>query len=681
MRALKKRGVDIVARRYQQGVEDVVPNPDPVPPWLQAGYDPNAQGAGQWMSPSGMQKVATQKEASGLYAPPYPTLTGDNLRERDEAEQELIDEQRGDWKPDSYKTIGVNINGVETEIPQWGGQTPVEAEDMARMRLEWNLDPFASDDELEKVQNAAHQGPDDASAVKNAGSPNYELPPQRYQSGTEDVEATPTPTPVSNPSSYFNRQALDTARQRGYNDDQIYERLSKVDPRFATAKSNGFALDDIADHLTKASPTPQPTATPQAGEVAPPQISPSGIEASTAYGQTQGAPTLDEQRAMLEKVPEGVKAPLEAAAETVGSFVPHNLEQAAQLATSLTPIGPAVQSYRAARSIAEGRPLEALSGIPVAQRIPEIIASEGTAPFSKERYKAGFGTLADLLMVGGIGAMARGGAAPVPEVQPRTTAPTLTETLFGKQETPLVAETNQSLADLEARYGTQPEIPNAIQPSNAQVETGQTAQRVETGTEGAIPAASSSDNALREAQGAAEPGEIPARQGTEAGTQTPEAAVAPQAEVAAPQDLSGSGATPVTTAVVTGDVRSIPTTDAIRMATDLIGKDALSEKIKQQSDYYVKNDIPYPVDTPEGQAGLLEQAARDTLRQQTAPVPAAEAATTAAPEIPEGSKATIRVKDTEGNPVEIKDADAKEWESKFKNERDSYQKLIDCLNA
>ncbi len=71
---------------------------------------------------------------------------------------------------------------------------------------------------------------------------------------------------------------------------------------------------------------------------------------------------------------------------------------------------------------------------------------------------------------------------------------------------------------------------NAIEPSNAQVETGETAQRVQAGTESEIPRPSSSDNALREAQGAAESGQIPARQGTEAGTQTAQDEITPTTE-------------------------------------------------------------------------------------------------------------------------------------------------------
>ncbi len=50
-----------------------------------------------------------------------------------------------------------------------------------------------------------------------------------------------------------------------------------------------------------------------------------------------------------------------------------------------------------------------------------------------------------------------------------------------------------------------------------------------------------------------------------------------------------------------------------------------------------------------------------------------------APEIPEGSKATVKVKDTNGDTVEVPNQDAKEWADKFTKERDSYKALIDCL--
>ena len=83
----------------------------------------------------------------------------------------------------SYGTIGVQINGKEVEVPVWNkGMTPGEAEDAARMRLEWGLSPFATDAELEAKQNAAHKGPDDASAL-----------PNHYAKGTSNTMNAPNP--------------------------------------------------------------------------------------------------------------------------------------------------------------------------------------------------------------------------------------------------------------------------------------------------------------------------------------------------------------------------------------------------------------------------------------------------------------------------------------------------------
>jgi hypothetical protein len=93
----------------------------------------------------------------------------DQLNDRDEAEKELEAETAAQATPATdeqrkgvFGTVGVNIDGKETEVPLWNeGMTPAEAEDAARMRMEWGLDVFAPDSELEKAQNAAHKGPDD----------------------------------------------------------------------------------------------------------------------------------------------------------------------------------------------------------------------------------------------------------------------------------------------------------------------------------------------------------------------------------------------------------------------------------------------------------------------------------------------------------------------------------------
>ncbi len=208
--------------------------------------------------------------------------------------------------------------------------------------------------------------------------------------------------------------------------------------------------------------TPTPSATPQAAPES--TTSDSGF---TFLPKSGAQMDVGESRQVAE-IP-AVQNAAQGALETAASFVPKSIPEAARMAESLSPMGPAIQSYRAAQSIAEGKPMEALQGIPVAQRIPEIQAAEQTPPFSTERFKAGFGTLADLLMVGGIGSEIAGGARPVPTVESATTAPSLTETIFGKQETPLVEATNESLADLEKKYGTPP--PD-VAPSNETASLG-----------------------------------------------------------------------------------------------------------------------------------------------------------------------------------------------------------------
>jgi hypothetical protein len=94
-------------------------------------------------------------------------------------------------------------------------------------------------------------------------------------------------------------------------------------------------------------------------------------------------------------------------------------------------------------------------------------------------------------------------------------APNLGEMLFGREARPQIPETPiTDVAEVKPKTGG--EI-NAIEPSNAQVQTGETPLRVEEGAGSEIPRPSDSDNVVRETQGTAEPGEIPARKGIEAG--------------------------------------------------------------------------------------------------------------------------------------------------------------------
>ncbi len=95
-----------------------------------------------------------------------------------------------------------------------------------------------------------------------------------------------------------------------------------------------------------------------------------------------------------------------AAWETAKSLVPTSLEQARDLAVSLVPpLQAAKSTFNTLSAIVHGEsPVEpAISGIPIVQRIPEIAAAEKTDPFSEERFKAGFGTIADVAMLAGIG--------------------------------------------------------------------------------------------------------------------------------------------------------------------------------------------------------------------------------------------------------------------------------------
>lgn len=211
----------------------------------------------------------------------------------------------------------------------------------------------------------------------------------------------------------------------------------------------------------------EPVANPNDFEVVtPPTTAPqSGIEAATAYGQEQGAPTITEQKQMVSDIPEAVRKPLEAAAETVSDFIPKTPEAVAKLAMTMTPVYPVYQTNKNLYDILTGKPpLEAATqGIPVAQRIPEIIAAEQTPPFSKERYKAGFGTLADLLMVGGIGKGIAEGARLTPKPGG------LHETLTGQKPefSPEVAAVNEGLSQLEKEIpdaSTQPVATSVTQP-------------------------------------------------------------------------------------------------------------------------------------------------------------------------------------------------------------------------
>jgi len=123
------------------------------------------------------------------------------------------------------------------------------------------------------------------------------------------------------------------------------------------------------------------------------------------------------------------------------------------------------------------------------------------------------------------------------------------DTLFGKEVSPEVAAVNESLAQLEK------DQPNAIEPSNAQIQAGETPLRVEAGTESGLPTASYSNNVVGETQGTAESGQIPARQGIEAQPQTQEVTPQPAApeEPATPPEIPPDAKATVQFKTDTGD--------------------------------------------------------------------------------------------------------------------------------
>jgi broad specificity phosphatase PhoE len=194
--------------------------------------------------------------------------------------------------------------------------------------------------------------------------------------------------------------------------------------------------------------------------------------------------------------------------QTVKGFVPTTPLQAAEFASPA--VGAVETLAQTPRKLADVM----FGGKTVAQAFPEsqtLVEAEKTPAFSQERFQAGFGTLANLLFGA---AISRGLAAPATEaIAARPTT-----------EAGLEAEARQITGNVKVPnfnpYAKQPTTgePNAIQPSNAQVETGKTTLGVEARPPGEVSSTSSSDNALRETQRAAARGEIPgtARQGTEA---------------------------------------------------------------------------------------------------------------------------------------------------------------------
>ncbi len=151
-----------------------------------------------------------------------------------------------------------------------------------------------------------------------------------------------------------------------------------------------------------------------------------------AFDPTQhGAiPVQQEERSIPSKIGHAV-------VDTLKGFLPQSVEDVAMAPFNAMPgFG---QAIRPLANVAFGHPVSEgvspLAGIPVVQRIPEIIQAEKTPALSQERFTTAAGTLLDLAMVAGAKAApeiaAKPGLADVveplipkaPEAAPETTAP------------------------------------------------------------------------------------------------------------------------------------------------------------------------------------------------------------------------------------------------------------------
>jgi hypothetical protein len=162
---------------------------------------------------------------------PNTTYKGKELEDRDDAEKELapVNTVTDEDRVKAYGTIGVNIDGQEMEVPQWNiDMTPAEAEDAARMRLEWGLSPFATDEELEEKQNAAHRGPDDNTA------------------GQDDLTYRPNMTPEDMANRY-----AETSRPKPKSKQDIsFARGGMVRPVPMQQQVQGYGTDTVPAALT-----------------------------------------------------------------------------------------------------------------------------------------------------------------------------------------------------------------------------------------------------------------------------------------------------------------------------------------------------------------------------------------------------------------------------------------------
>jgi len=399
----------------------------------------------------------------------------------------------------------------------------------------------------------------------------------------------------------------------------------------------------------------------------PPQ---SGVEAATAYGQTLGAPTIKEQKRMVSDIPEPIRKPLEAAAETAAGFVPKSVSEVADFATPL--VGAVGDIAKAGTSLSNvlfgGQTIDQS----VADNYPEaalLTEAEKTPPFSKERYKAGFDVLAQL----GTGALIGRGLTPKPV--------SLSETLGFKEPNPEVTAVNESLAQLEGQ-------PNASEITSP-----------ESVTQPEIRTPVGEGTPLRQQ------GETPeARQGIEAQPQEVALTVSEKPASAALRDVNtgeiwygepnhgllhdkvpNREGRELEAGFATKDGKWISQTQSEELTGMASGDELFEMSPKERTQwfddqrYQVQNDSSLSKTERANQLSRIdsnEQKAKSWKPPELAAVPEAEAAPKV--EIPPDAKATVKFKTDTGDYVS-REMNAKEAEGIFTKEKSSYKALIDCL--
>jgi hypothetical protein len=349
-----------------------------------------------------------------------------------------------------------------------------------------------------------------------------------------------------------------------------------------------------------------------------------------------------------------------AVVDTLKGFLPQSVEEAALAPVTALPgigkVGTILSNIAFGKPVTEG--LNPLEGIPVVQRIPQIIEAEKTPALSQERFTTGAGVVTDIAMLAGFKGAFK------PEVAAR---PSLSEVAgIAKPETPMAAAVEpvpgveappvpevQPTATAPIETIPQEVTPNAIEPSNAQIQTPPAPLRVEAGTESGLPRTSDSDNVIREAQGTAESGEIPARQGIEAQPQTQEVASSPETVAATEPKASVALSEAAAPTTPTEEANKLYPNDPFRQyvhrgLSEKESAQLLREENSDQPDWDKIRELKSKLDTP------------------------------AKIEIPEDAKATVKFKTDTGDYVS-REMNAKEAEGIFTKERSSYKALIDCL--